>query len=128
MVLYSYAAHLRKSTYHQLPLTERAHATRERIVASRAAITPIVVVDSEQDELAAAEAEAAAEFGANGANGGRSNSAIPPQRAQSPHNRPPGPPRAVSAPAVPPNSSGREGGRDAKPKIEAVEEEHFSWD
>lgn len=114
MVLYSYAAHLRKNTYHQLPLTERAHATRERIVASRAPTTTVIIAEEVTDELAAAEAEHHAENGGPPPMPRRSSETVT-------HSRPAGPPRAATAPA-------KVNGREGKPNIEAVEDESFSWD
>lgn len=111
MVLYSYAAHLRKSTYHQLPLTERAHANRERIAASRAPVAPVVVVDSVQDELAAAEAEI------NASDDAGPSVSSPPRRTPSPRR-----------PAGSPGPGAAANGRPGKAKIETVDDENFSWD
>lgn len=67
LTLYSYAAHLRNSTYHQLPRTARSKASQLAHPNTPGDVQVLHEMQDElEDELAEAEAEAEAEASANG--------------------------------------------------------------
>ncbi|WVQ82416.1 hypothetical protein IAT38_004544 [Cryptococcus sp. DSM 104549] len=112
LLLYSYAAHLASSTYHTLPLTSRGKATQIAHPDPSPASQNLGRA-SQDDELEMQHAERAARGEASGSASASASAA--------------GPSGSGSG-----NGSGaargREGDVAGKKKVEAVDDEDFSWD